>query len=137
MTIRLKDKESVDIITSAQTVTASWADMGEEVDMRDFGKVALWVDIDINGSNDVRFRVLGKKGAAATDEFQIADLYTSASGLVPVNGKYYEVGTDSDQQLMIPIVFDAQVPFLQFQVIAATLGSPAAIIKTASVTCQR
>lgn len=121
------------LISSAQTVTASWADLGAEQDVSKFKRVGLWVNLDINLSNNVRVRALAKLGSGATLEYPVAIKTVGASDIGVVGG-YYEFTSDSDQQAYFEIETNGLIPVLQWQVIAGTLGATAAIITNADVT---
>lgn len=121
------------LIPSAQTVTASWADLGAEQDVSKYRRTGIWVNLDINSSNNVRLRALAKLGSGATLEFAPVIKTTGASDIGIVGG-YYEFTADSDQQAYFEVELNGLVPIIQWQVIAGTLGVTAAIITSADVT---
>lgn len=121
------------LIPSAQTVTASWADMGSEQDVSKSRRTGLWLNLDINGSNNVRVRALAKLGGGAVLEYPLA-IKTVGTTDIGIIGGYYEFTSDTDQQAYLEVETNGLIPIIQWQVIAGTLGSPAAIITNADVT---
>lgn len=98
-------------LVTAQDLTAAYADFGSEIDMRGYNRLGVYIVTDINDSEDVDLKVLGKHESGGTDEYEIdgisvKTLWTTGAS----DGKvYYEfdVGT---------------IPFIQLQAIAGTLG---------------
>lgn len=134
--IRLKDNITQDMITAPQTVTAAWADIGDEIDVRDVNSIALWVDLDINSSQNVRFQILAKKASDATDWFTLP-LKVNGTTETKVLPGYYEFDTDADQKLVFEVPVTDLVEYVKVQVMAGTLGATGADIESLGVSGQR
>ena len=103
MTIFYKDNEAQEIISSAQTLTNSWEDLGEEIDCRDCHSIGVFLTIDINSSTNVRIKALGKHTKAGTEEYNMP-IKTVSSSDVKIEDEYLEFNDDSDQLVVIEIV---------------------------------
>ena len=110
----------VEALVTAQALTASYADFGAEIDMRGFNTVGIWVTIDVNDSQDVDLKVLGKHTSAGADEFEIDGLSVKRlwTGAGTDSKIYYEFETGS-------------IPYLQIQAVAGTLGATAGTLTIA------
>lgn len=135
--IRLKENEVSTLISTPQVLTASAADLGEEIDVREVKRLFLWVDVDINQANNVRFLVLGKMAAAATAEYYIGSVGAASSGLFPVDFAEYELTTDADQKICIPIEMHKGIQYVQIQAYMGTDGGTNADIESAYLTCEK
>ena len=135
--LSLQENVVTDLISAPQTVTASWADLGDVIDLRGIKSIGVWLGVDINSSANIRIKVLGLKTAIATAEFELGAASAFSSGVSSVDFGYYELTTDADQNVMIPIELNNMYPFAQIQVIAGTLGVTAAIILTAGVIQEK
>lgn len=116
---------------SPQTITGSWANLGNELDIDDFARIALWADIDINSSNDVRFRILYALESGGS--LYKGQLYSPSASDTKLEDEYYELNVDADGK----IVFDVGAigaSFAQIQVMVGTVGGTAARILSADVT---
>ena len=103
-----------EVLETAQDLTASYADFGAEIDMRGFNRIGLFIVTDVNNSEDVDLKVLGKSTAGGTFEYEIdgTDVVRIWSGTGTDAAIYYEfdVGT---------------IPFIQLQIKAGTVGATA------------
>jgi len=118
---------------SPQTITGAWADLGAELHVAGAGAAGLWANLDINGSTDVRLRLLAKRTSAGADEY-VPPIRTVGASVVAVEDEYIEFTNDVDQKMLISWNMDGLIPYIQFQVMAGTLGAPAGIILSAYVT---
>ena len=109
------------LVTSAQTLTDAWADLGSEIDMRGYNNLNIYITVDINDSIDVRLKTLGKYESAGTDEFDFS-IETTDSGSVKINPKYYEFNSDIDQLQIMKIPTNG-IPYIQLQIMAVATGS--------------
>ena len=120
----------VDTVTP-QTLTGAWVDMGNEIPIRGFSKLALWLQVDINSSVNLRIR-FKYLIASAGNEYDPVILTPSASD-VKIEPEYYELNVDADGNY----VFDVGLigaNYVQPQVMAGTAGSPAGKILGAYAT---
>lgn len=101
-------------LVTAQGLTASYTDFGSEIDMRSYNRLGVYIIADVNNSENVDLKILGKYESGGTDEYDIDGLSekrlwdTGASDFK----KYYEfdVGT---------------IPYVQLQGKAGTVGTTA------------
>lgn len=121
------------IITSPQTVTGSWADLGSEIDMSSWRRTGIWLDLDINDSNNVRVRALAKLTKNGALEY-VPVIKTISATDIGIVGGYYEFTSDTDQQAYFELETNGLIPVIQWQVMAGTAGATPAIIKSAMAT---
>lgn len=120
------------IKTTAQDVTASWADLGAELTCEDCKTAAFWFKVDINSSQNVRLRVLGKHTSGG-DAYTLPIRTVSASD-VKIESEYFEFNVDADQNVVIAATLDGVIPFVQLQVMAGTVGATAGQIDSVYMT---
>lgn len=113
-----------------QTLTASWADLGGEIEIYRKKHLGLWLQVDINLSNNLRVMFLAKTESGGTLEYSIPIETISATD-VKINAEYKELNTDADQNIVINWDLPGYIPVGQFQVMVGTLGATAAIITSA------
>lgn len=121
------------VITSPENLTASWADLGSEKMVPGFKTAALWLNVDINDSNNVRIRCLAKRALATGLEYALP-INTVGASSVAVEDEFFELNVDADQQIIIKVDLDNVVPVIQWQVMAGTLGASAGQIESAWMT---
>lgn len=121
------------LVSSAQTLTASFADLGNEIDASGYKYVTLYLTIDINSSNDVRIKVLGKHTVAGSEEYVFdPDLLNAAD--TTASTSYIEFDTDADQLATVRIPVDNALPVLQIQASVGMVGATGADIDAAYYT---
>lgn len=99
-------------LVTAQDLTASYADFGEEIDMRGYTHLRVGIVLDVNDSTDITLKLLGLDESGGSDEYEIEGGTTQAIAHT-ADAKYsYE--------------FDVKgSPFIQLQAIAGTVGATA------------
>lgn len=114
------------IITASQEVTSAWVDIGTLIEMGDFDSINAFISIDINDSQNVRFKVNGLIDDAPTKEYEFVSK-TISSGITLVEGNYFELNKDADIDFVISFdVLGCQ--YAQIQVQAGTVGSSPCLI---------
>jgi len=121
------------LITTAQTLTTSWVNLGSEQDMSQHTRCAVWLNVDINDSNNVRVRAIPKLAKNATLEYNLPIRTVGASD-VKVEREYYEFNVDADQQVLLEVQTKGLVPYVQFQAQVGTAGATPAQIDNADIT---
>lgn len=121
------------MIAAAQNFTAGWVDLGFEIDCRSYTTLAIWLELDINLSNNARIRALAKHTAGGTNEYVLPIKTVSATD-IKVDAEYTEFNTDADQSMVLSVELLNVVPSIQFQIQAGTVGGTAAQIDSAFVT---
>lgn len=103
-----------DTLVSAQDLTNAYADFGAEIDMQGYNRLGVFIVADVNDSENVTLKVLGKHESGGTDEYTIDGIPNETLWTTGASDfkKYYEfdVGT---------------IPFIQLQAIAGTVGGTA------------
>lgn len=125
--------EAEALISAAQDLTDGWVDLGAEIETARYGAAGLWLNVDINSSANVRIRALAKHTRGGSEEYSLP-IRTVGSSDVKIEAEYFELNTDADQQVLLTIDLDSVIPWVQFQVMAGTVGATAGQIDTAYVT---
>ena len=122
------------LITAAQDLTGSWVNLGDAISVSDWNRVALWLNVDINDSADVRFRALPLKTKTQdADQYSYPIKYTSSSK-VAIQDEIFELSDDADQKIVVELETKGLVNALQFQVQAGTVGATPGQIDEAEVS---
>jgi len=123
------------LLTGAQDLTGTWADLGDKLFVAGARSLGLWLDLDINNSQNARVRLLAIwEDDAAADEY-VLPIRTVGASDVKVEDEYIEFNVDADQKMLLSWDLDGLVPRVQVQVMAGVLGAaPVGQIETAYVT---
>ena len=122
-----------DLIQAAQALTGSWVDLGDEIRTNNLDSFGVFIDLDVNDSQDVRFRALCKHTQNDTDEYFLPIRTITASD-VKIQDEYIEFNDDTDQKTIIQVKTDFVVPYVQLQVQAGTVGATPGDITSATLT---
>jgi hypothetical protein len=125
----------VALIAAAQDVTLNWADLGAVQDVQGAGHIALFLDITINDSTNVRFRPVWIPIAGGVE--YVAVTRTVAAGVIALTQEYMELDVDASQSIVYSWDVYGTANFVQFQVQAGALGVDPASIDVALVTTGR
>lgn len=120
------------LISSAQNLTGSWADLGGELNTEGVRTIALYLTLDINDSLNARVRLVALHTSSGTEH--VMPIRTVNASDITVEDEYIEFTADADQSMMLPFEIYAVCPCVQFQVQAGTVGVSAGQIDAASVT---
>jgi hypothetical protein len=118
------------LITEAQELTDTWANLGGIVDMRSFNGLSLFFGLDINDSENLQFRAVYKRSLNDQDNYE-ATIGELTSGDMVLSPKVYELGVDADGNYSLKITTNNTAPYLQLQVQVLTEGVSAGDILTA------
>lgn len=121
------------ILSAAQNLTTSWADLGAEISVVGYTHLGVWVEVDINDSTNVRIRALAKHTQGGSEEYELPILSVGASD-IQVEDAYFEFGDDADQKKLLKICTDNIIPFVQLQVQTGVAGASAGQIDTCYIT---
>lgn len=124
------------LISTAQTLTGSFADLGTVIVTGDYDLAALWLNLDINSSLDVQIKVLGSDTEDFAVSYDLPILDISDAALVGVAPQIFAISNNVDQKIIVPMMLSDAVPFIKFQVKAGTVGAPAGSILTAKVSAK-
>lgn len=117
----------IDLLTSPQAITVSWADVGGEIDTDGHNDIAFWIKITINNSNNVQFRALVKHTKDHADEYDLMT-ETYSGGKNTEDATIHELNTDADQKIMFHIPLKEDTPVTQLQVRFLTAGATSATL---------
>ncbi len=113
--------------STAQDLTANWADLGSEIDTDGYNWMKLFLQVDKNNSLNIRIRVLEKTTDDGAIEYtQVIE--TVGASDTKLEDHYYELnvdGADQDENIAILIELRNTVPVVQVQVMAGTVGATA------------
>lgn len=116
-----------DLITSPQTVTGSFVDIGDEIRTNQIEGFMAFIELNINDSLNVRIRALAKHASGATSEY-VLPIKTISTNQVNLEDEFFEFAEDIDQNMAIELTTNWTIPFVQLQVSAGTVGaSPATL----------
>lgn len=122
-----RNTDAFSLISSAQTLTASFADVGAEINAKGYKYVYYYVTVDINNSNDVRLKFLAKHESGGSEEYVMDHALINASDTaLSATDDYIEVATDADQLIIVRVPVDNAIPFVQMQASVGTAGATAA-----------
>ncbi len=130
-----KFRNPLPIISVAQTLTASFVDLGDEQDMREFTKLGLFLNININNSENIQVKAIGRTSAGDAIEYLLPIRSANFSaGQVGVKTFVLELENDVDQGIILEVETGNIIPFVQLQVKVGTVGATAGIISNALVS---
>lgn len=101
--------------------------------MSKYKRCMVWLNIDINDSQNVRVRAVGKLSKNAANEYNLP-IKTTSSSQVTIQDEFMEFNDDADQKVLLEIVTNGLIPFVQLQVEAGTVGASAGQIDEADIT---
>lgn len=112
------------LLGTAQDVTAAWADAGAEIPMSGYTKLGVWINIDINDSENFRIRALAKHTSAGSDEY-VVPIRTVYTDKVTLEDEYLEFNDDEDQLVLFEVDTNNLIPYIQLQIQAGVVGATA------------
>ena len=135
------DSRRVDVqslLSSAQDLTASFADVGDEIPVPFFKSLYYFITVDINDSLDPRFKILAKHTNAGAEEYPLSDgsviVHTQNSYSAAATNRYFELTDDENQLFIIEADIGNNVESLQLQASVGTVGATAGQIDAAYYT---
>lgn len=128
-----KDNEVKSLISSAQTLTNAWADLGDRIACGDTKNIALWLNVDINDTQNLQIRMVCFTGETATDTY-VPVIDTPSASKVSIEAEVIELNVDADTKIVRQFDIMDQVYFIKFQVMAGTVGATPGKISEAFVS---
>ena len=120
------------ILDTPQEITESWVDCGTIVQMYEsngsYNHVNFLIDLDINDSQNVRFRCISNIPENPTVDYKFV-IYNVKANVVEINEEYAELAVDADQQIVLEYQTYG-LPSVQLQVQAGTVGATAGIVNS-------
>lgn len=131
--VEYRDNSVVPLISAPQAVTAGWVAVGTVIDVRDINRISFWIDLAINDSTDVRFRLVGLKELTSSDKFSLP-IKSVGPSVVAVEPEYYELTVDADTKIVLDFSTIDLVPYAQLQVNAGVVGATAGQLLSCDVS---
>lgn len=120
----------MELISTPQTLTNSWADLGAVIDMGNFNGLSLFFALDINNSENLQIRAVYKRSLNDQEDY-LPTTQALDSGTVVLNPKVLELGVDTDGNYSVKIPTNNTTPYIQLQVQVLTVGGTAGEILSA------
>jgi len=120
--IKMQDNTVTELLAAAQNVTASWANVGDIIDLRDVGQLCVWPEVDINDALNFQIRVVAEKTKTGSDSYTLP-IKSASADVVKVEDMYYEFNVDSDQKMVLDWDLDDLISFGRVQIKAGTAGA--------------
>ena len=111
------------VISSAQTLTDTMADLGGEITTTGYNYLIIYIEIDINDSTDVQLQALSKHTSAGTDEY-IDAIFTEGSSIIKVEPDYIQFNVDENKKYKLVYRLNG-ADYIQLQVMAVVVGGTA------------
>lgn len=133
--IGFKDNSKQELLAAAQTITDTWADVGEAIDVRDVSSLGLWVDLDVNNSQDVRLRLVALPSPDSADIYELP-LEAVAATESKIQDHYFELDNDADQKMLLKVSVSDVALYVKVQVMAGTVGGTPGRILSLGITAS-
>lgn len=133
------------VLTQAQTLTTSWADVGSEINTQGSSVLGVWATITQNDAQQVRFRLLPKRESNGTLEYLfmqgVSQTSTTMTNIDTLQPHYFEVVDAANgsakvtaRHIFIPFELYHLVPYVQLQVQVASSTGTAGNINSVYIT---
>ncbi len=133
-----RQTDPVSIIAAAQNLTNAWADCGNEILVDGSNTLCWWINLDINNSLNVRFRVLAKHTSQGAVEYMLPTKVVDTSAtpyLVKFEGNQLEYNNAGvDAAFVLSFALDNCVRYCQPQIMAVTVGVTPGQILNSEIT---
>ncbi len=127
----LKDNIVSELITAPLTLTASFQNVGERLNVGDINFLSLWADLTINDSTLPQFKVVAFKTPDSVDGFDLP-IHIVESGKVSVSSQVFELAS-ANAKIAIGLTSSDVITFIQIQAKVATVGATAATLNTCAI----
>ena len=124
------------LITAAQNFTSGWVDLGSPIPAMGIMQIGFFLTVDINDSLNARIRAVGLRHDADTVDYPLP-IKTVGTSSVTLEPELFEFNVDADQNLVLDVVTDDIVPYVQMQIMAGTVGGTAGQIDAADYFVSR
>ena len=122
--------QQINTLASAQALSANWRNVGSEQSTEYKRSIGIWLDIDINDSENVQIRALARYESGGSN--YVLPIKAVTTTKITVQAEYTELANDADQTMLIEIETNKTVPFIQLQAKAGTVGASAGTITARS-----
>lgn len=124
---KLRNKAESIMLEPPQSPTIAWVDIGRMLYVQGLGSLAFWIDVAMNDSRNLRFRVQAVPAPESINRFDIP-IQTVQSDVVEIDTEFFEFQQDVDQKILFQSSLGNLVPYVQLQVQAGTVGAIPAVI---------
>ncbi len=104
-----------------QDFTTLWVEYGGEIGTDGYATIVLWLKIDINNTQNARFRILAKPTTGGAE--YVLPINIATATVVNVEDEYHEIVADEDARRILSFILDKVVPFVQVQIQAGATGA--------------
>lgn len=126
-----KENTYQNLITSSQTITNIWSDLGPLFQAADIPAIALWLKYTINDSTGIQIKTLSKRSLDDAEDFS-SPILTVAPSLVSVDEEIFQL-PDKSISIGIPVPISSLFRFMRLQVKATIPGATPAVISMAQI----
>lgn len=120
------------LTTDPQNFTTSWDDLGGEIDTECIQALGIWLDIDINDTNDAEVRIVARHTAGGDNHTLPLDIITAT--VVNEEDEYIQFITDEDAKRFRSWTLDKIIPCVQVQIKCGTVGASAGQVLSSKYT---
>lgn len=120
------------IISEAQKFTASFQDLGPELDCAGYSTVGLWVKNTPQSSSQIQFKALAKHTFGGTEEYDLP-IQIVSSTKIDITPEVNQI-SEGNSLYILKVSTDNIVPYIQFQVQAVVTGSLVGTVDSCTVT---
>jgi hypothetical protein len=122
-------------LMSNKPVSGTFEDLGAVINTAGSDSVGLFLKMTIGTDSNFRIRAVGKLESTSADDYMLP-IRTVSSSDIKIEAEYSELNVDSDQNIILEVLTDQLLPFVQFQVCVGTVGAgPAhAVVVEANTT---
>lgn len=110
------------LISSAQSFTGAWANLGGELDTFKKKNFFLWIDYTRGTSTGIKVRILAKDAFSGALEYSFP-IKTTAATAVNLEPNVYTFTDGQDYTQMLEVELNKGIPVLQVQVMATVAGN--------------
>jgi len=122
------------VISSEQELTNAWVKIGKTHNMLGYTSLGLFVDLEINDSEGVQIKVIGKRTEEDTVEFKLPIFEVTVEGTVEYEGTHFVLSDNENQSLIIKTTTDNLIPFVDIYMKVETVGTTPAKLKSFDVS---
>lgn len=114
----------LEVVKDTQVLTAAWADIGDPIQTGTYGIMHILLDVEINDSEDVRFRYITKLSPTHVADYERC-IFTASTDVVTTRPEIYKVGDNLDKSYHWSLDLDWRTAYIQIQVRVGTVNATA------------
>jgi hypothetical protein len=113
------------LIAAAQTLTASFADVGYEVSTSGYNWAAIWIKLTVQQATNMQIQVLAKHTSAGTEEYNLP-IEAVSSGLITISSEVIQF-PDANGLYIVKVPLNNVIPYIQIQIKETDNGTDATL----------